>query len=467
MKSDAKVEYLIVDTSAFIRNAAIQDIAANVITPQDVVNEITNKRQLRRLVVLPYDLIIKDVFPENIHFVTEFSKKTGDYRSLSATDIKVIALTYQLEKEKVGTQHLKDVPITPVKPDISINLPDNYSHNVAGFFLPDNDKQGTEKETVEHCTFNQNEDTKELDLHNNLNTVILLKNGSADSTSESDDLSEYSSISDYETATSDLENIEKDSLPDKFSALKCNPEDLELDNGKDVDDILPAENCEEFTDEDQEIEESESEDDNDEGWITPRNIVKVKKDMDADIQEEKPAKVACLTTDFAMQNVLKQIGLQVVSLDGRVIKQLRTFILRCYTCFKTTSIMTKEFCPNCGNKTLKKVAVSLDENGKQQIHINHKRPLTARGKKFSLPTPQGGKHANNPILFEDQPRPDQRPSRLARTRNDPLNDDYVAGYSPFVMRDINSKSAILGIRSGTDIKHWMRKNPNQARKKRK
>lgn len=42
--------------------------------------------------------------------MTEFSKKSGDYTSLSATDIKVIALTYQLEKEKVGTIHLKDAP---------------------------------------------------------------------------------------------------------------------------------------------------------------------------------------------------------------------------------------------------------------------------------------------------------------------------------------------------------------------
>lgn len=42
--------------------------------------------------------------------MTEFSKRSGDYTNLSATDIKVIALTYQLEKEKVGTTHLKDAP---------------------------------------------------------------------------------------------------------------------------------------------------------------------------------------------------------------------------------------------------------------------------------------------------------------------------------------------------------------------
>lgn len=42
--------------------------------------------------------------------VTEFAKKTGDYPSLSATDIKVLALTYQLETENVGTEHLKKEP---------------------------------------------------------------------------------------------------------------------------------------------------------------------------------------------------------------------------------------------------------------------------------------------------------------------------------------------------------------------
>jgi RNA-binding protein NOB1 len=42
--------------------------------------------------------------------VTDFSKKTGDYKSLSAVDIQVIALTFQLEKENVGTNHIKTVP---------------------------------------------------------------------------------------------------------------------------------------------------------------------------------------------------------------------------------------------------------------------------------------------------------------------------------------------------------------------
>ena len=76
-----------------------------------------------------------------------------------------------------------------------------------------------------------------------------------------------------------------------------------------------------------------------------------------------------------------QIGLHVVSLEGRLIHEARTYILRCYACFRTTCNVTKVFCPKCGNKTLKKVSVSLNEDGTLQIHISTRKRLTARGKK--------------------------------------------------------------------------------------
>lgn len=114
------------------------------------------------------------------------------------------------------------------------------------------------------------------------------------------------------------------------------------------------------------------------------NIKDVKVKLDSGVVKEKPATVACLTMDYAMQNVMMHMGLNVSSLEGKVIKQMRTFILRCYTCFKTTGVVTKMFCPSCGHKTLKKVAVSLDDDGNQIIHINYKKPLTSRGKKVYL-----------------------------------------------------------------------------------
>lgn len=172
-----------------------------------------------------------------------------------------------------------------------------------------------------------------------------------------------------------------------------------------------------------------------------------------------------MTTDYALQNVLKQLNLQLAALNGRIIKQLRTYILRCYACFKTTSIMTKVFCPNCGNKTLKRVAVSLDENGKQVIHINTRRSLTSKYKNQSLPRFHGGKHSRNPILFEDQPMPRQMPSRVAKTKTNALDDDYIAGFSPFVMRDVDSKSAML--RSKGNLKEWARNNNFEEDRRRK
>ena len=42
--------------------------------------------------------------------MTQFSKATGDFMSLSAPDLRVVALTYQLEKEMNGDEHLHKAP---------------------------------------------------------------------------------------------------------------------------------------------------------------------------------------------------------------------------------------------------------------------------------------------------------------------------------------------------------------------
>lgn len=126
------------------------------------------------------------------------------------------------------------------------------------------------------------------------------------------------------------------------------------------------------------------------------------------------------------QNVLLHIGLRVMSTDGKLVKNLRTYILRCYSCFRTTSIMTKVFCPSCGNKTLKKVSVSYNEDGTLVLHLSRRVNLTGRGKKYPLPAPHGGKHANNPVLTEDQRIPQQKPSKMAMQKNNPLGSDYIA-----------------------------------------
>lgn len=341
----SKIEHLIVDTAGFIDKAPLQDFGVNVYTIQEVINEVTNKRQKTDLSVLPYTLNIETVFPEHVQFVINFSKKTGDYPNLSVTDLKVIALAYQIHKEKYGTDDLK---IEPVSKSVVFKKP-KENENTVGFYDPDR-------------------------------------------------------------------------LADKMSELEV-----------------------------------------DDGWITEDNIKDLSKNTGDDLVELE-AKVGCITTDYAVQNVLKQIGLSVVALDGRVIKEVRTYIRRCYGCFTLTTSMTRLFCPKCGNKSLKRVAVYLDDDGKQCVYINGKRPLSLKGKKYSLPKPQGGKHAVNPRLVEDQPMPHQRPSRLAKTKTNALDPDYTAGLSPFATKDVYSKSAMLGFK-GSVQKQWMKRNPNESNKK--
>lgn len=43
--------------------------------------------------------------------VTEFSKKTGDFGVLSTPDLKVLALTYTLEKRENGDANIRTEPL--------------------------------------------------------------------------------------------------------------------------------------------------------------------------------------------------------------------------------------------------------------------------------------------------------------------------------------------------------------------
>lgn len=57
------------------------------------------------------------------------------------------------------------------------------------------------------------------------------------------------------------------------------------------------------------------------------------------------------------------------------------FFFRCFP-FRVTSQLGKRFCPTCGNSTLLKVSVSVDENGATHYSVpNSKKPFNIRGKK--------------------------------------------------------------------------------------
>lgn len=248
-----KIQHLIVDTTAFLRNTQLQQLAENMVTCQEVLDEVKNDKQLSRLVVLPYDLKLRQPFPENLKHVTEFAKKTGDFATLSLTDLTVIALAYEIEKAETGGEHLKAEP-TPAKTVYAKSKPktDEMESKFAppGFYLPksevDDDKSVTDEELIE-----------------------------------------------------------------KIMALTCKEVEAE-DVLVKVEDRLSDE------DESDEVGSESEEEDDAEGWITPSNIKTLKSNFGGQTYVDEVPKVACMTSDFAMQNVLKQMGIHVTAVDGRV-----------------------------------------------------------------------------------------------------------------------------------------------------
>ncbi|CAH2038257.1 unnamed protein product, partial [Thlaspi arvense] len=120
--------------------------------------------------------------------------------------------------------------------------------------------------------------------------------------------------------------------------------------------------------------------------------------------------VACLTGDYAMQNVILQMGLRLLSPQGMQIRQLNRWHTKCHACKTVVTLKSHAFsniremyCPKCGNGgTLRKVVVTTSENG-TTIAVREPR-ITIRGTKFSIPMPKGGRDAitKNMALREDQ-----------------------------------------------------------------
>lgn len=466
--SQKSVTHVIADSGAFIRNAPLQSIAENIYTIPEVVKEIKDKATLQRLQVLPYNIEYRVPSQESIKFVSQFAMKTGDYKSLSAVDLKVMALTYQLEKEFVGSDHIKSAPERKIEWNSTTKSLEKPTE-IAGFYLSagkdkpksesisDSTSQSsnpvenlteeayhTEKRNSESCDL-VNDIRESCDTHTNSDTLVTNQTGNR-----------------TENITVTIEDpniIYENKQPEQKSDNLESSNQFHTEGEIIQESMLRADSDEE---EDEMSDESDS-DDEDDGWITPNNIKDIKQKMGNLPTEEADVMVGCLTMDFAIQNVLIQMGLNVISVDGMLIKRAKSYVLRCFSCMKITTNVLKEFCPFCGNNTLQKVSMTVEEDGSICYYLSRRKRISAKGLKYALPMPKGGKHANNPILCEDQPVPQQRATKKSQQKFDVFNPDYIAGYSPFAVTDITSRAAQLGIRSGR-TEHFNKRNPNERKK---
>ncbi|XP_027182701.1 RNA-binding protein NOB1 isoform X1 [Coffea eugenioides] len=549
-KSTKGIAVAVVDANALIQGGqSLAPIADRFVSVSEVISEIRDPTSRHSLNCLPFSVDTLEPSPDALKKVIHFARATGDLQTLSDVDLKLIALTYTLEAQTHGTQHLRDSP-----PPI---------HTVSVKKLPEKDMPGwgsnvpnlEEWEALEHVAEDEsNYESKILPLKDlSLNVVPKdqhmedgLTGHCGECHSENQEVSngnlrrqkKYSSkkvevkvegkkmvadgidatkgefgddvgdwlpavsrstrrrylrrkarrelhgaLSDEVVKDDASHNVESGEVDDtqrpELLAEECAEEvaDGSLgenatsevnDNDKDVSAILHQMHLDEessvalHADEDLQVpsrglisndfeatsDNSESAIIGGEGEVTginggldnlSLNSERIGASLDDNSSEQSwmlrslsESSVACVTSDYAMQNVILQMGLRLLAPGGMQIRELHRWVLKCHACYKVTTDIGRVFCPNCGNGgTLRKVAVTVGENG---IILAARRPrVSVRGTKFSLPLPQGGRDAitKNPILREDQ-LPQKFLYPKTKKKNKQVGDDIFASDDIFI-----------------------------------
>ncbi|GAW79811.1 RNA-binding protein NOB1 [Plasmodium gonderi] len=150
--------------------------------------------------------------------------------------------------------------------------------------------------------------------------------------------------------------------------------------------------CESIREEVLQVMERSEKDDDEESvneWININNYDT--QNVEINKGEKFSSDIACITTDYTMQNVLYQIGLNVITIDGYKINSLKLWgyiCTSCYTFIKKNSLL---FCSKCGNNNLRKVNVLVDNNLKKlivkipQFRVNNKNTIFSIPKKKNQP----------------------------------------------------------------------------------
>ncbi|KAH8167695.1 hypothetical protein CIB48_g583 [Xylaria polymorpha] len=407
------IHALILDAGPLIKNdppvSTLLAQADELYTLPSVVSEIRDAATRSRVetTLLPF-LKLRSPRPASIKFVTDFARRTGDLEVLSKPDIHLMALAYELECElNGGDWRLRK---TPGQKGVNGKSPAQLEKDKA--------EASNNTEVV-------GEDSKEgiAEESENIEETITEETSPSDPIEAADPSTEQAQpIAEQEAITQTLESL-----------------NIEQSTTSTVD--LATENT---TTDDTNTQEEE-EDDDDEGWITPSNI-KQHKTKDQLVQPEQPAqrvlKVALLTSDYAMQNVLLRINLNLVSSGLARITRVKTWVLRCHGCFQITRDTSKQFCPRCGQATLTRVSCATDAAGNFTVYLKKNFQWNNRGNVYSVPKPVhgsangkvrgagGGKNGwgRELIFAEDQKEYERKTTEQRRTRQrDLMDEDYLPG----------------------------------------
>ncbi len=380
MESKKPIHTVVLDSGPILKNEpAVSSLLGQseaLITVPSVIAEIRdiNARSRLETTLLPF-LTQREPQPESLRVVAEFARKTGDYEVLSRTDLQVLALAYEVECERnEGDWRLRRVP---GQKRVNGACPKTVSTSQDGEPQPEPSQTVSNEAQQDHLSEQQHPPTLEgaENVQDGLQQEPEVAKEAAEPGSTQPGLSS-------DTLTGPVEALHLSESP---------PEAIENEN---------EDHPSEPTAEGIPVPEAEEEESSDKGWITPSNLRRhQKRDLDPSSSTKRTStktspkptmQVATLTTDFAMQNVLLQMNLNLISASFQQIRHLRTYILRCHACFEKTKEMTKQFCPRCGQPTLTRVSCSTSASGEFKLHLKKNMQWNTRGDRFSIPKPVGG-----------------------------------------------------------------------------
>ncbi|KAH7650281.1 hypothetical protein FG379_003353 [Cryptosporidium bovis] len=203
-------------------------------------------------------------------------------------------------------------------------------------------------------------------------------------------------------------------------------------------------------------------------WVTKDNMDKVLGSLSTGVKDDK-IRVACITTDYSMQNVILQMGLNLIEIHGFSIKSVKRWGLVCCGCYTYERDTSKKFCGKCGNATLDRVPIKINSDGTIEMACFRKK-INLRGTIYSIPKPKKGAKNQDIILAEDQLMMGGRQRKLNHERKkwekacrerDPFSNDGVDFESSWCKetRSFRYPEIKIGLGKGNpNSNRWQKRN---------
>merc|ERR1739838_62840 len=350
-------DVIIFDTGPLIRNVMSTANIGHGFCPPGVIAEIKDEDTRAKVKMYMPNLRTEAGDASDLKYVRDFAKLTGDASTLSAVDMDVAALAVKLTRQFMGAGTLRST------------LPETCRVKARG---GGNDDLVLDKNLLKRVEEKAKAKAK----------------GDADATVTAEPKTPVVVKSDDEAQASQDDDLEGKEEQEMYS-------------------------CEDHGDGG--VEESyydyESSDGEDVPWITQENIHHLGQKFAFDDEDEAAEKAEdsrthgyCITTDFAVQNLLLSMGAKLKSVDGFNIKSIKVWGLLCRQCSNLIMNPSKKFCDKCGGYMLRRVGLDRGPNGEILVKDTRKH-INLKGQNTSLPAPKqgkAGKFKDELILCEDQ-----------------------------------------------------------------